>query len=132
MIYAKLAARGEAVEFNRQKDHYYNKGGKQKKQEQYRQTKRTTILKNRYGITEADYDLIFKKQNGCCAICGVDYTNSSRNLDVDHCHETKIVRGLLCNNCNRGIGHLQDDPIIINKALDYLCDISGKGGSCGV
>jgi len=92
---------------------------------------REKALGAKFGITEEDYKKLFDKQKGCCAICGVDYTASTRNLDVDHCHDTNIVRGLLCNNCNRGLGHFQDDPEILQKAVLYL-DITGKGGSCGV
>jgi hypothetical protein len=104
---------------------------KKQKQEYYRQTRRTTILKNRYGITEDDYDVMFKEQDGLCAICKQPSTH--KNLDVDHNHETNKVRGLLCNNCNRGLGHLQDSVLVLESAINYLKrDISGKGGSCGV
>ncbi len=41
-------------------------------------------------------------------------------FDVDHCHITKTVRGLLCNNCNRGLGHFQDDTENLQKAIKYL------------
>jgi hypothetical protein len=111
-------------------DYYHNRGGKEKKQKHYL-SKRTSILKSRYGITEDDYSVLFNNQQGCCAICGVDYTGSKRNLDVDHDHTTGNVRGLLCNNCNRGLGHFQDSPTILLKALEYLDDVTGKGGTCG-
>lgn len=102
----------------------------EKKKKYYRQTRRTTILKNRYGITEEDYAQMFQHQHGLCAIC---QKSSTKNLDVDHDHETGKVRGLLCNNCNRGLGHLQDSILHLESAIKYLKgDISGKGGSCGV
>ena len=102
------------------KDYYYNRGGKEKAADRYKHMKRTYILRNRYGITEDDYKTLFKKQEGCCAICGADYSTSERNLDVDHDHNTGIVRGLLCNNCNRGLGHMQDDIKILENAVRYL------------
>lgn len=111
-------------------DYYHNRGGKEKKKEHYRQTRRSTILKSRYGITEQDYSDLFDKQEGKCAICDTDYGVSTRNLDVDHDHETGKVRGLLCNNCNRGLGHFQDSVSNLQRALFYLS--SRKGGSCGV
>ncbi|MGH3767393.1 MAG: endonuclease domain-containing protein [Pseudonocardiaceae bacterium] len=42
------------------------------------------------------------------------------NAYVDHCHNTGNVRGILCDTCNRGIGHLQDDPKLIRSAAEYL------------
>ncbi len=50
-----------------------------------------------------------------CMICG-----SEEKLVVDHNHKNNIVRGLLCNHCNRGIGHFRDDPNILIKAITYL------------
>ena len=79
---------------------------------------------------EFDYNLLAEVQGNKCAICGTAPTN--KKLDLDHCHETKKIRGLLCNNCNRGLGHFKDNPELLRKAIDYICDITGKGGSCGV
>lgn len=49
----------------------------------------------------AEYEKLFKEQNECCALCGLHRSNFKFNFAVDHCHETKVVRGLLCNKCNR-------------------------------
>ena len=74
-------------------------------------------LRNRYGLTPDDYKTMLLAQDYKCMICA---KTSEKNLDVDHCHETGKVRELLCNNCNRGIGYLQDDPLILENALAYL------------
>jgi hypothetical protein len=87
-------------------------------------------LKSRYNLTIEDLLEMLRKQNGVCAICGKP-PKEGRNLDVDHCHETKEIRGLLCNNCNRALGHFQDSKENLEKAIEYL-DITGHGGSCGV
>ena len=75
------------------------------------------------GITKQEYTAILEKQNGVCAICS---NVCSKSLAVDHDHATGVIRGLLCNKCNRGIGYLQDSPEILQKALNYL-----KGSLCG-
>ena len=80
-------------------------------------TNRKSDLK-KYGITIVEYELMEKKQNCRCAICGKK--QSGKKLAVDHCHKTGRVRGLLCGNCNSGIGKLNDDVEILKKALKYL------------
>jgi len=71
----------------------------------------------RYG-NDFDYDEAFLEQNGVCAICGG--TCYKINLSIDHCHETGTVRGLLCSNCNAGLGQLGDSESILKRAIIYL------------
>lgn len=70
------------------------------------------------GISPAEYEAMIRDQDGLCAICGGN--NKGRPLIVDHCHSTKIVRGLLCQRCNVGIGHFKDSAEIVESALRYL------------
>lgn len=85
-------------------------------------------LKRKYGITLEQYESMFAAQLGKCAICkrsegtGVD---KRVFLHVDHCHETQKVRGLLCSQCNRGIGFLKDSIHQLEAAIAYL-KASGK------
>lgn len=79
---------------------------------------RNNTLKFLYGISEKDFDQILKSQNNSCAICGGDL--SVNRICVDHCHKTKKVRGLLCHNCNVGLGHFRDDAELLKKAINYL------------
>jgi hypothetical protein len=72
-------------------------------------------LKTFYGITKQDYAEMFEKQNGACACCG-----KVSPLNVDHCHSSGTVRGLLCTNCNIALGHFKDDVDLIRKAIAYL------------
>lgn len=72
----------------------------------------------KYGITSQDYLKILQAQNGGCAICGKPANR--RKLDIDHCHLTGRVRGLLCPDCNIGIGRLGDSTEHLKKALIYL------------
>lgn len=93
--------------------------------ERFAEVNRRKSLKFKYGITLEEYYDILEKQNNCCAICGAKENNVSGkrrgwNWSVDHCHVTGRVRGLLCNNCNRGLGMLGDTVDSLQKALDYL------------
>lgn len=77
-------------------------------------------IKNRYGITIENYNLMFKEQNGCCKICGKHQSKLKKRLYVDHCHTTNKVRGLLCQSCNTFIGFSYDDTKILYKAIEYI------------
>jgi len=85
---------------------------------------REAALRHYYGITVEDYDRMLAAQGGKCALCqkatGHFYRNKPGRLGVDHCHETKKIRGLLCNNCNRGLGHFKDNPASLERAITYL------------
>ena len=77
-----------------------------------------------YGISADDYALLLREQNGVCAICHRPEETWSkgvkRYLAVDHDHETKEVRGLLCGRCNPGLGYFQDDILRLEAAIRYL------------
>lgn len=79
-------------------------------------------LLKKYGITEVDYQQMLKKQGGKCAICQTTEPKGRchNRFHVDHCHETGVVRGLLCSRCNMGIGSFGDSPDLIASALLYL------------
>lgn len=81
--------------------------------------KRIVKLRLRYGITVDDYNKMLISQNYRCAICGEKQLNNKK-LAVDHCHKTGKVRGLLCRNCNIGIGMLNDNPESLLKAYKYI------------
>lgn len=88
---------------------------------EYRNTKgRNKQLLERYGISIKEYDEILVKQNHCCAICNTHISNLSVNLAVDHCHTTGKIRGLLCFNCNSGLGRFKDNTAFLLKAISYL------------
>ena len=75
----------------------------------------------RYGITPDDYQNIFSTQGACCAICKTDKpANGQGNFHVDHDHQTGRVRGILCSECNIGLGKFNDDPRLLTAAAAYL------------
>lgn len=80
----------------------------------------------KYGITIAQYNEILKLQNNVCAICGEEErsidgrTGSKKKLAVDHCHDTKKVRSLLCWRCNGTIGKVEENIELLKKMIVYL------------
>ncbi len=79
-------------------------------------------LKAKYGITIEQYDMMFAQQNGVCAVCAT--VQPGRPLDVDHCHDTGVIRGLLCNPCNMALGLLKDDPLRIRSLEKYISNFA--------
>lgn len=77
------------------------------------------FLKLYYKMSVEDYEKRYKDQNGCCAICRGNNLNG-RRLSVDHNHVTGYIRGLLCGNCNLGIGNFKDNVEFFKIAIDYL------------
>jgi hypothetical protein len=77
-------------------------------------------LKVRYGITTEDYNKLFDKQHGCCAICGKHQSEFKKALHVEHNHKTGNVRGLVCSTCNTIIGLFYEDITILNNTINYL------------
>lgn len=73
----------------------------------------------KYGLSEAEFWRIYKSQGGRCAICRNECP-TGKELAIDHCHETGVVRGLLCINCNQLIGHAHDSPDVLSSAIEYL------------
>lgn len=89
----------------------------------HRHSTRKHILRQ-YGLTIEGYDRMLAAQENRCAICRSDYSghNGSPNYSwhVDHDHETGVVRGLLCRNCNVALGMFRDDPAVLLAAVRYL------------
>lgn len=104
---------------------------KNKNKESYLKRRQRERLKQRYG--NVDYENLFNKQNGTCAICGKPEIFKSINgktvrLSVDHNHKTGQIRGLLCKKCNIGIGYFEDNIKYLKKALIYLNQYSQMTG----
>lgn len=81
--------------------------------------RRNWRLINTYGITIDDYEKMRAEQNGRCAICGT-FDPGGEHFHVDHDHETGKIRGLLCNNCNPGLGWFKDNIDTLLSAAQYL------------
>lgn len=74
----------------------------------------------RYGITAAEVDRLRELQRYRCAICGRHEDQLPRGLFVDHDHVSGLVRALLCQSCNSGIGLFDDCPETLRAAIRYF------------
>lgn len=95
----------------------------------YRKTEKGKIVVRnsnlkKYGITSSEYDELYKRQNGLCAICKKPETKTNQygliRLAVDHCHKSGLNRGLLCMKCNRALGLLMENLNTIQSMYEYI------------
>ena len=75
-------------------------------------TVRKYELKKKYGLTIEDVDIMLKLQDNKCLLCGVE-----KKLQIDHCHDTGRVRGMLCIQCNVRLGWFENRA---EKILEYI------------
>jgi Recombination endonuclease VII len=95
--------------------------------EKHRASKRRQMLK-KYGLTPESYESRWKLQGKKCAVCKRGDPGSSKGWQVDHCHVTNLVRGIVCTHCNRMIAGALDNPKNLIEGIRYLqkfvCDSS--------
>ncbi len=109
-----------ATEEQKQRREYHRR-----KWEQDNPEKQKIILRKRkirsLGLVEnEEYILHLLEVQQTCSICDCN-SPSSQELSIDHCHETGRFRGLLCQNCNHGLGHFKDNVEYLKRAISYLC-----------
>lgn len=80
-------------------------------------------IKKDYGLTMEQVDRIRQIQDNKCAICTTEFPDKYK-VQIDHCHTTGKVRGLLCIECNWMLGKAKDDPVILTNAIEYLNETS--------
>lgn len=90
----------------------------------YTKCKRAKTIRRKYGLLVEEYDAIWTKQGGVCALCLKPETRKIQGtlavLTIDHDHNTGKVRGLLCTACNKAIGTLGDSIPAMQRVLDYM------------
>lgn len=94
-------------------------GQKSYKGHQYYETLQKWTLKSKYGLTPLTYNALYESQGCVCAICKQDLGGFAL-ANIDHCHATNKVRGILCKLCNLGLGYFKDNPKSLNSAISYL------------
>lgn len=80
---------------------------------------RRSAFRRLYGIEYEAYQEACAAQDGVCSVCS-EPNPGGRALSVDHCHQRDVIRGILCDRCNRGIGLFRDRPDLLRAAADYL------------
>lgn len=107
-----------------------NTASAKKYPENRRRLERKSKLSRKYGITPVEYEAQLKRQRARCAICKTDLRKIPQQLvHIDHCHGSGKLRGILCGQCNTGIGSLKDSSFIMTRAIEYVKTggIWGKG-----
>lgn len=84
-----------------------------------KRNKNNRLLRN-YNISLEIYNKMFNDQNGCCSICKKHQSEFKRSLCVDHNHITGKVRALLCSNCNKAIGLLNENIKALEESIKYI------------
>ena len=84
---------------------------------EYKKKNYLALRLSRYGLSVEHYQVMLDAQNNKCKICEHSFDKTPH---VDHCHTSGIVRGLLCDKCNVGLGSFKDNPENLEKAANYL------------
>ena len=82
-----------------------------------------TRLRKAYGFGLDEYNARLLAQENKCSLCDKEFTTGSfgpMSPVVDHCHQHGHVRGILCNECNRGLGYFHDNPSALRRAAKYI------------
>lgn len=87
-----------------------------------RQRNHRQEIVRKYGVSFEWFDQQFEKQNKLCGTCHkpLEWTNKQNTPHVDHCHNSKKVRGILCNRCNTVLGLCLDDKGLFTNLIGYL------------
>jgi hypothetical protein len=82
--------------------------------------RKTKWRKQGIEVTYTQYEQMIAASNGACEICGKTENQFGKGMCVDHDHDTGTIRGILCTDCNMGVGNLKDDLDLLYKAVAYL------------
>jgi hypothetical protein len=86
----------------------------------YKEARRGSYFKTKYDLSLDDRRSMLQSQQYSCAICLTSLSEEGKLTHIDHCHATGKIRGLLCTNCNRGLGSFKDNTLFLQEAIKYL------------
>lgn len=98
----------------------YTRYAKSRLTEEGRRRELTNQMRHLYGITYEEYEELAAQQNHVCEICRQGRNRKGQRLFVDHDHDTGVLRGLLCQNCNSVLGLAHDSPEVLRQAAEYI------------
>lgn len=107
---------------NKEKEKSLMKEWRKANPDRHRKAAKRSHFKKMYGLTEEQVESLLVQANYCCQVCG-----RKEDLNIDHCHATGCVRGILCGSCNRALGLLQDSPEVITSLLTYITPLRPTG-----
>lgn len=81
-----------------------------------RDAQRIKTRLHKYGLTREEYDKLVAAANGRCQIC----KTPCDKLQIEHCHASGTVRGLVCPRCNRGLAVFRDNKKLVAAAATFL------------
>ncbi len=103
------------------RNYYHKNKGKYRAYESKNRVRVSVNVRcKKFGITAEQYWMMFAEQEGKCAICRKSPKKCWWSLNLDHCHETGKIRGLLCGPCNKALGSFGDTVAGVKRAVDYL------------
>ena len=129
--YKKRRQKLRRENYRKNKQHYdeYDEMWRQNNQdkvrkyvERSRSHRASRHLQRKFGITIEEYNTLLESQNQRCAICQRHKSEFKRALHVDHSHDNKRIRGLLCVNCNQMLGHSMERIENLQRGIEYLRD----------
>lgn len=95
-----------------------NHARRMKEDPEYQQYSKNKHKQQAWGLSLEEYDSLWKAQK-VCSICSIELVGGHQT-HLDHNHSTGKIREFLCTNCNRGLGHFQDSPELLEKGIKYL------------
>lgn len=99
-----------------------------KNKDRVKETSKRARLKNRYGLTLEEFELMWADADGKCEVCRKQLVRGNSHA-LDHCHATGALRGLLCRSCNLALGYAADEPERLRALADYL-ELHRREPSC--
>lgn len=114
---AEIRKRTKKKHQDKWNNHYRSK---RQNDSEFRDKHRLQTKLSKYKIDENFYGELCDKYCDGCVICGIDLP--ANKLQIDHCHITGQIRGLICRDCNWAIGHFKDSISALENAIEYLKD----------